>query len=216
MQKQASSIEVVQTLDNLKQNIFEGTTREKTAEDLFTLASRVAYGDDEDEGEVNPENEAIQWLNENTTPVSKKGSKTYWWFKPHNLMLNQALFSYNLWMFSVVPRAWTLMKKSIVIRDKDEKPEGVVIQPSWSPLRNDYKTIDVDMVRRFKGAASKAKSIKDSVKQQILDAAKGDDVSKVLSQVLPGIEKVALRRMTAKGEAKQMFYPIDGGKPERW
>lgn len=41
MQKQASSIEVVQTLDGIKQDIFAGTTREKTAEALYELARHV-------------------------------------------------------------------------------------------------------------------------------------------------------------------------------
>ena len=41
MQKQASSAEVVQALDTIKQDIFEGVTREKTAEALYELAHRV-------------------------------------------------------------------------------------------------------------------------------------------------------------------------------
>jgi hypothetical protein len=218
--KQAKSLEVLHGLDGIREDLLQGTTREKTAESLFELADRVAYGDPEgqvsEDEEPDPEDVAVAWLNENATPVTQKG-KTYWWFKPHNLMLNRALFAWNLWHFTSTP----VFRKTTVVRDREtQEPKGLLLRLSWVPASNhDFRSMNLELAKKIHSLASQQKAIPQSISKEVMAAAEKDggvDVGKILGRLLPQVEKIALRRIGMKGEAPLEIWPIDGGKPEKF
>jgi len=215
--KQAQSLEVMNGLDGIREDLLQGTTREKTAEALFDLASKVAYGDPEgqvsEDEQPDPEDEAVAWLNENATPVTQKG-KTYWWFKPHNLMLNRALFAWNLWSFTSTP----LFRRSTVVRDREtQEPKGMLLRLSWRPASNhDFRSMNLELARKIKSLAGQQKAIPQDVGKEIEAASEGIDIGKILGRLLPQVEKIAIRRIGMKGEAPLELWPVDGGKPSKF
>ncbi len=216
MRKQAKSIEVAQSLDNIRNDLFAGTTREKTAESLFTLSDRVAYGDIEPEvsevEEPDPEDEAVEWLNKNSTPVVKKG-KTYWWFEPKNLHLNRALLEWNLWTFTTIP----LFHRTVIVRDQTtNEPRGLLLRLKWSSAKGSFRDMDTDLAKKIKSHASHFGTIKESVRREIMAASEQVDVSKILGRLLPQVDKIAKRRIGMKGEAPLEIWPLDGGKPTKF
>ncbi len=164
--------------------------------------SRQAVG--EDEG--NPEQLAREYLNDKLE-LFKKGH--CWWLPPHNLALNMALLNWNLWRFTILP----LFPKKKAYR---EDLKGIVIHPSWVPLKEDFKVLTLNLAERVVAAMQQEPTVQETVRKE-LDWIEREFSLQIPSTVRSQLEKETL--VTARRRwgvdhlrLKNRLIPLDGSK----
>lgn len=154
----------------------------------------------------------LEALHEAMKPL---GKKPHWWIPSHNFCLNQALFGWNGWYFTILPfrpdmRAYRPAQYG--------RPEGIVLHPSWNSVRGaEWSQMSPDVVERLVGVAKKQKTIKESAKHEIhwIETKFGIKVPPAVeSAILKKIDAVAVRRIDVNRlRTKDELWPFDGGKP---
>lgn len=143
------------------------------------------------------------------------GKKPHWWVPSHNFVLNQALFGWNGWYFTVLPM-WA--DKKGYRPAKNGRPEGIVLHPAWHFAKGaEWGEMSPDLVERIVGIAKKQKEIKASVKEEIkwLETKFSIKVpDAVEAKIVANSEKVAIRRIDVNRlRVKDELWPFDGSKP---
>lgn len=154
----------------------------------------------------------LEALHEAMKPL---GKKPHWWIPSHNFCLNQALFAWNGWFFTILP-LWP--DKKAYRPAQYGRPEGIVLHPAWRSVRDaQWSQMSPDLVERLVGVAKKQKTIKESAKHEIqwIETKFGIKVPpEVENAILKKIEAVAIRRIDVNTlRIKDELWPLEGGKP---
>ena len=172
---------------------------------------------DEDDDEESPYDKMEELLNKEMTRFPKKGG---WWNPPHNYAINWSLTGLNTWMFVILP----LFAEKKAYRPANPErgmPEGIVIDPNWTPVHHDPTHGDTvaanvrnaEMLIRFAKAAHK---VEETVKLELqwIETQFGIKIpAGVESKLVKDSLKVATRRWgTDRLRRKKILIPLDGSK----
>jgi hypothetical protein len=153
--------------------------------------------------------QAFEFLNKNLEALPKHG----WWSPPHNYVVNGALMAINGWVYTILPfRAG----KTAYRPARDGKPEGIVIDPGWSPDDKDgpWTGKVAEIFTRF---AKTQPSVPDTVRQELADIERHFKVeipASLKSTIIGESLKVAKRRWGVdRLRRKKILMPFDGSRP---
>jgi hypothetical protein len=179
----------------------------------------VSAGDDEEAPSEYKQME--EFLNSNLTAI-KKDRQGAWWAPPNNFMINSAIMGLNTWVYRILP----MFAAKTAYRPADPErgmPEGLVIDPGWTPSRDDPTGGDT-IIHSLKNAELLAKvaksqpSVTDNVKMEFrwVESKFGVKIpSGVESAILRDTLKVAVRRWGVNRlRTKKILVPFDGSKSQ--
>jgi hypothetical protein len=151
-------------------------------------------------------------LKEKLTPF-KKGHA--WWMPPYNLAINTALSTMNCWEFTILPM---FAKKTAYRPASKDKPEGLVIDPNWTSVKNlDIGYDETGKLRSLIDKLPTIDTIEDTIKGEIASVEKHFNVTvppEVRAYLLKEMPKFAVRRWGANRlRRKKILVPFDGSKP---
>jgi len=137
-----------------------------------------------------------------------------WWDPPHNYVVNSAIMELNGWFFTILPFG----AGRIAYRPKsDTSPEGIVIDPKWSPRDNHNGPHTAKMAEALVKGVKAAPSVQASVQQELKNIEqhfKIDIPASIQSKLVGESLKVAQRRWGVDGlRRRKILVPFDGSKP---
>jgi curved DNA-binding protein CbpA len=145
--------------------------------------------------------------------LEKFPKKHAWWSPGKNCAINVTLLGgINLWSFSILPQFY----KNIYRPAMNGKPEGIVIDPDWHPLRQDFSDPSPDLMEKLVHFAKNEDTIKDAVAKQlrwIEEKFSCKIPSAVEAKLIKDADKVAKRRWGTNGlRTRKILVPFDGSK----
>lgn len=194
---------------------------EQGTDDLMRPTSprlaRNIWDAEDDEGEnvreLSPYAQCMEYLNKNAVKFPKKHG---WWLPAHNLGINSALGGINLWVFTILPM---FPSKHAYLPANAEHGAGIVIHPSWTSPVNLRETYDetVETAQFLVDLAEKHPTVGETVKDELkwIETHFHIDIpSSIVAKLIQEASKVAARRWgTNRMRMKDIFIPLDGGKP---
>jgi curved DNA-binding protein CbpA len=149
-------------------------------------------------------------LNRELEPFPKKHA---WWSPGKNCAINVTLMGgINLWTFSIIPQFY----KNVYRPALNGKPEGIVIDPDWHPMRQDFSDPSPDLMMKLVDFAKGEESVKDAVKKQLrwIESKFGCQIPSVVeAKLVKDADKVAKRRWGTNGlRTRKILVPFDGTK----
>ena len=153
--------------------------------------------------------QATEYLNKNLTALKHHG----WWDPAHNYVVNGALLALTGWVFTIMPfRAG----KTAYRPASDRFPEGIVIDPNWTPDDKDgpWTAKVADIFVRY---AKTRPSVQDTVRDELAGIERHFTISipsALKAKLIAESPKVALRRWGVdRLRRKKILMPFDGSKP---
>lgn len=157
-------------------------------------------------------------LNKELKVIGKRGRG--WWDPPHNYLINMTLMgTLNDWRFRILPM-WA--DRTAYRPASGDKPEGIVIDPSWSPLSSDpignggaidptTKNVE-ELIKFARGQESITATVAAELKW--IESKFGVNIpNDIQSKLVSDALKVANRRWGVNRlKTKKILVPFDGSK----
>ena len=140
------------------------------------------------------------------------GGNAYW-KPPHNMAVNFAIFGTNLWYFTLFPLYW---------KSNGYRPDlgSFTIRPIWRSFSDGslgYNTLTDGVIKKLAATINKAKSIPDSVKEdlRVMETTWGIDIPDAIkNKLIQDSLKMAKRRWGVDHvRTPNTLVPLDGSKP---